>query len=134
MPRLERISITIEPELLAQLDAFVAATGHSNRSEAIRDLIRGRLVEETPPDTPVTGVVAITYDHAQRELSDRLVHVAHDHHGMVLATTHVHLDAHHCLEMSALVGPRSELEHYAQHIIGLKGVDHGAFMVTRPVP
>jgi CopG family nickel-responsive transcriptional regulator len=134
MPGLERISITIEPELLAQLDAIVAASGHSNRSEAIRDLIRGRLVELTAPEEPVTGVVAITYDHARRELSDRLVHVAHHHHGLVLATTHVHLDVHHCLEMSALAGSRSELEHYAHHLIGLKGVDHGAFMVTRPVP
>jgi len=134
MPALERISITIDPELLARLDAFVAAAGHSNRSEAIRDLIRGRLIEEAGPDAEVTGVVAITYDHEQRELSDRLVQVAHVHHGAVLATTHVHLDERHCLEMSALRGPRSELEHYAAHIIGLKGVRHGSFMVTRPVP
>jgi CopG family nickel-responsive transcriptional regulator len=134
MPGLERISITIEPDLLARLDAFVASAGHSNRSEAIRDLIRGRLIEEAGPDDEVTGVVAITYDHEQRDLSDRLVQVAHVHHGAVLATTHVHLDERHCLEMSALRGRRSELVHYAAHIIGMKGVRHGSFLVTRPVP
>ena len=133
MPKLERVSITIEPDLLERLDAFVASSGHSNRSEAIRDLIRNRLVERSVSDTVVTGVVAISYDHEQRELSDKLVQVAHAHHGYVLATTHVHLDPRNCLEMSALKGPRDELQHYADHIIGLKGVNHGAFVVTKPV-
>ncbi len=134
MTKLERISITIEPELLARLDAFVAASGHSNRSEAMRDLIRSHMVERSDDEERVTGVVAISYDHAQRELSDKLISVAHAHHGYVLATTHVHLDHQHCLEMSALEGPRGELEHYADHIIGLKGVRHGAFVITKPTP
>jgi CopG family nickel-responsive transcriptional regulator len=132
MSKLERISITIEPDLLARLDRFVTEAGHSNRSEAIRDLIRSHFVERSDDTERVTGVVAISYDHAQRELSDKLVHVAHEHHDYVLATTHVHLDAHHCLEMSALAGPRAALERYADHIIGLKGVNHGAFVVTKP--
>ncbi len=132
MPKLERISITIEPDLLARLDRFVNEAGHSNRSEAIRDLIRSHFVERSDDTERVTGVVAISYDHAQRDLSDKLVHVAHAHHDYVLATTHVHLDADHCLEMSALAGPRAELERYADHIIGLKGVNHGAFVITKP--
>ncbi len=134
MPKLERISITIEPDLLDRLDAYVSESGHSNRSEAIRDLIRGRLVERSQGDAMVTGVVAISYDHEQRELSDKLVQVAHAHHDYVLATTHVHLDPRNCLEMSALKGPRTELQHYADHIIGLKGVSHGAFVITKPTP
>jgi CopG family transcriptional regulator, nickel-responsive regulator len=132
MSKLERISITIEPELLAQLDEFVASSGHNNRSEAMRDLIRAHLVERSDATEQVTGVVAISYDHAQRELSDKLNNVAHEHHDYVLATTHVHLDRDHCLEMSALAGPRAALEHYADHIIGLKGVSHGAFVITKP--
>jgi CopG family nickel-responsive transcriptional regulator len=132
MPKLERISITIEPDLLARLDAFVTEAGHNNRSEAIRDLIRSHFVERSDDRERVTGVVAISYDHAQRDLSDKLVHVAHEHHDYVLATTHVHLDAHHCLEMSALAGPRAALERYADHIIGLKGVNPGAFVITKP--
>ncbi len=132
MPKLERISITIEPDLLARLDAFVAEAGHSNRSEALRDLIRSHFVERSDDQERVTGVVAISYDHAQRDLSDKLVHVAHAHHDYVLATTHVHLDQQHCLEMSALAGPKAELERYADHIIGLKGVNHGAFVITKP--
>lgn len=134
MGKLERISITIEPELLEWLDTYVAHSGHSNRSEAVRSLVRDRMVDETRSEEEVIGVVAITYDHEKRELSDKLVHAAHAHHGMVMATTHLHLDARHCLEVSALRGARVELEHYADHLIGTKGVQHGAFMITRPVP
>ena len=132
MSKLERISITIEPDLLARLDRFVGEAGHSNRSEAIRDLIRSHFVERSDDTERVTGVVAISYDHAQRDLFEKLVHVADAHHAYVLATTHVHLDADHCLEMSALAGPRADLERYADHIIGLKGVNHGAFVITKP--
>lgn len=132
MPSLQRISITIEPELLDQLDAFIARSGHSNRSEAIRDLIRDRVVRELPDESDAVGVVAITYDHEKRELSDQLVRTAHRHHDLVLATTHVHLDEQHCLEVSSLRGPRSQLEHFADHLIGMRGVVHGGFVLTRP--
>ena len=43
----ERISITIEPELLAALDASLAAHGHANRSEAVRDLVRASLAAQS---------------------------------------------------------------------------------------
>lgn len=131
---LERISITIEPELLARIDAFVARSGHSNRSKAMGDLLRAGLIEREEHDEEGVAVVALTYDHEKRELPERLVHLAHGHEGMVLATTHLHLDARNCLEMSALRGPLSALRHYAEHIAGLKGVHHSGFVVARPVP
>jgi CopG family nickel-responsive transcriptional regulator len=121
----ERISITIEPELLQALDARIASRGHGNRSEAIRDLIRARLVQATSPDEVVCASLTLVYDHRQRALSERLVELAHDHHEIVLSTLHVHLDADRCMELSALRGPRGELEHYAEHLLGLKGVSHG---------
>lgn len=133
MADLERITITIEPELLARLDAFLARSGHANRSKAVSDFIRAGLVDAESGDEEAVGVVAITYDHEKRDLADRLVHMAHDHEGMVLATTHLHLDHHNCLEMSALKGSRSAIQHYADHVSGLKGVHHGGFLVARPL-
>ncbi len=136
MADLERITITIEPDLLARLDAFLARSGHTNRSRAIGDFVRAGLLEADdagPDDAAAVGVVAVTYDHERRDTADRLVHVAHGHEGMVLATTHIHLDARHCLEMSALRGTRAEIRHFAEHVSGLKGVHHGGFLVARPI-
>ena len=130
MPELQRVSITIEPELLARLDAHIAAAGHQNRSEAVRDLIRAGLARGGPDEAVVAGSLTLVYDHDQRALVDRLVDHAHDHHGLVLSTLHVHLDAHRCLELTALRGPRGELRHYAAHALGMKGVLHGELVLT----
>ncbi len=134
MSAIERISITIEPDLLARLDAFIARTGHANRSKAIGDLIRGGLLDAEDDGGEAVGVVAITFDHERRELPDHLIHVAHERGSMVLATTHLHLDARNCLEMSALRGPRREIQEFSEHIAGFKGVHHSGFVVVRPTP
>jgi len=136
MADLERITITIEPELLVRLDAFLARSGHSNRSKAIGDFVRAGLLDADDgidDDADTTGVVAVTYDHERRDMADKLVHMAHDHEGMVLATTHIHLDANNCLEMSALRGTKAEIRHYAEHVAGMRGVHHGVFLLARPI-
>jgi CopG family nickel-responsive transcriptional regulator len=126
----QRVSITIEPELLARLDAHVDALGSSNRSEVLRDLIRARLAENAGPDDTVAGSLTIVFDHGQRALAERLVHVAHDHDHLVLSTMHVHLDHDTCMEVSVLKGRRASLRHYAAHVLAMRGVLHGELVVT----
>ena len=130
MADLERISISIDADLLARLDALVEQAGHGNRSEAIRDLVRHRLVREVGPDAVVVASLTITFAHSARELSDRLVEAAHDHHELVLSTLHVHLDHDRCMELSALRGTRAQVEHYASHVVGMRGVYFGELVVA----
>ncbi len=129
---LERVSLAIEKSLLGRFDRLLRRRGLGNRSEAMRDLIRRRLVEEEEPTGRAEAVASLTlvYDHAQRELSDRLVATGHDHHARVLSTLHVHLDERMCLEIMALRGRPAELRHFADHLIGLKGVKHGQLVMS----
>jgi len=128
---LERVSLAIETELLRRFDALLRRGRLGNRSEAMRDLIRRRLVEdEVGEDGEVVGTLTLVYDHGQRELTDRLVEAGHDHHARVLSTLHVHLDDDLCLEVQALRGTHLELRHLADHILGLKGVKHGQLVVS----
>jgi len=128
---LERISLAIEKGLLARFDRLLRRRGLGNRSEAVRDLIRGRLVaEETTSRAEAVASLTLVYDHAQRELSDRLVEAGHHHRARVLSTLHVHLDERLCLEILALRGKPAELRHFADHLIGLKGVHHGQLVVS----
>jgi CopG family nickel-responsive transcriptional regulator len=131
-PVLERVSIAIEPSLLHEFDALLTSRNLGNRSEAMRDLIRRRLVEDRAADDRAHGVGTLTlvYDHDQRELSDRLVEAGHAHHAHVLATMHVHLDAHLCLEVLALEGPVATLRTFADQVLGLKGVLHGQLVLS----
>jgi CopG family nickel-responsive transcriptional regulator len=129
---LERISLAIEKGLLRRFDGLLRRRKLGNRSEAVRDLIRGRLVAEEESSSKSEAVASLTlvYDHAQRELSDRLVEAGHHHRARVLSTLHVHLDERLCLEILALRGKPAELRHFADHLIGLKGVHHGELVVS----
>lgn len=128
---LERVSLAIEKDLLRRFDALLERRDLGNRSEAVRDLIRRRLVEEEAGgQDEVVGTLTLVYDHGQRELTDRLVEAGHHHHARVLSTLHVHLDDRLCLEVQALRGTPAELRHLAGHILGLKGVKHGQLVVS----
>lgn len=129
---LERISLAIEKDLIERFDALVTRAGRGNRSEAVRDLIRRRLVEEEWDKGRKEAVASLTlvYDHGKRDLSDRLVEAGHEHHHEVLATMHVHLDHDLCLEVMALRGKPADLRHLAAFMIGLKGVKHGQLVMS----
>jgi len=122
---LVRLSFSIEEPLFERLEGLVAAGGYANRSEFIRDLIRARLVEtEWERDQDALGTVTLVYDHHARRLGERLTELQHDHHELVLATTHVHLDQHLCAEVIILRGPASALRDLAAELGSQKGVLH----------
>jgi CopG family transcriptional regulator, nickel-responsive regulator len=132
MSELERVSLAIEKDLIERFDALIARDGKANRSEAIRDLIRARLVEQEVAVERGETVASVTilYDHHKRELAERLVSAGHDHHKAVLASMHVHLDEVNCLEVVALRGKAKDVRHLAEHLIGMKGVKHGKLVLT----
>jgi len=132
---MQRVTITIDDELLAALDQMIATRGYQNRSEAIRDLARAGMAElqaEAPARQDGVAALVYVYDHEGRELAKRLTRSFHDHHDLSLATMHVHLDHESCLEVAVLRGEMSEIRHFAEHVISERGVRHGR-LVAVPV-
>lgn len=130
---MQRVTITIDDELMETLDRYMEAGGHQNRSEAVRDLVRAGLLKEPVVDDSARACVAAlvyVYDHHTRQLSKKLVHDHHSHADMSLATLHIHLDEATCLEVSLLKGQKSEVEHFASHLIGEKGVRYGQLVIV----
>ncbi len=126
MARLVRFGVSMEEGLLARFDELIRRLGYANRSEAIRDLVRERLVRQEWEDgEEVVGVIVLLYDHRKRDLSDELVELQHHHHDLVIATMHVHLDEQNCLEVLAVQGPGPEVQRLAELLRSLKGVKHG---------
>ena len=107
-----RVSISLEEPLLAAFDKHIESKGYANRSEAIRDLIRDKLVHEQAGSATgeVVAVVMLVYDHHARELASKLIDKQHDHHELVVSSLHVHLGERHCLEVSILRGPVKKVE------------------------
>jgi CopG family nickel-responsive transcriptional regulator len=124
---MQRITITIEDDLLAEIDAAAKDRGYQNRSEIIRDLARAGLQQasEAEPTGQCVAALVYVYDHAARDLSKRLVQNFHGHHDLSLATLHVHLDDDSCMEVTALKGASGDVQHFADHIIAERGVRYG---------
>ncbi|WP_297443340.1 nickel-responsive transcriptional regulator NikR, partial [Acidocella sp.] len=115
---MERITITIDDDLLASVDALVNAKGYTSRSEAIRDLLRAaaRAEHVTDTDTPCVATLTYVYNHAQRDLPQRLADAQHDHHDLSVATTHVHFGHEDCLEVAILRGPAAAISAHANEL------------------
>jgi CopG family nickel-responsive transcriptional regulator len=125
---MQRVTITIDDELAAELDRFMAARGYANRSEAMRDLARSglqRSAVETGGTRPCVAALVYLYDHEARELPQRLTRDYHARHDLAQATLHVHLDHDSCLEVTVLKGRGSDVQGFADHIIAERGVRHG---------
>jgi CopG family nickel-responsive transcriptional regulator len=132
MAELVRFGISIPGPLLESFDALLEGAGYANRSEAIRDLIRSRLVDaEWEGGTgEMIGTLTLVYDHHVHELGDALTGIQHQHHAAILSTLHIHLDAHLCLEVLVLRGAVPVIRHISEALIGMRGVKHGKLTVT----
>jgi CopG family nickel-responsive transcriptional regulator len=132
MADLTRISISLENALLEEFDRFLLDKGYATRSEAIRDLIRDRLIRETAEHAKgeQVAVVTLVYDHHARELAARLIDKQHHHHDLVVSSLHVHLGERHCLEVSVLRGSAHEVRHLGDELLATKGVLHGDISFT----
>lgn len=123
-----RFSVSLPKPLLDELDDRVVNKGYASRSELVRDLIRERIVVETweRGDSEVAGVLTIVYDHHQRDLTQHILDIQHRQYVHVVATTHVHMDHHNCLETIIIRGKPSEIERLSLEIGGLRGVRFSA--------
>lgn len=132
MSELVRFGVSIENHLLEEFDRLIQQRNYSNRSEAIRDLIRNELVlqEWTDDEAESLGTVTIIYDHHIRELSSVLTSVQHDFNEQIISTMHVHLDHHNCLEVLVVKGMTKNIRQIADKLISIKGVKHGKLVMT----
>jgi CopG family nickel-responsive transcriptional regulator len=129
---LVRFGVSIEKRLLAHFDRLIEKRGYRNRSEAIRDLIREKLVEEewASGTREVMGTLTLIYDHHTRDLQARMTELQHTYQAHVVSSLHVHLDHHNCLEVLVVRGRPREVRALSDGLLSLKGVKHGRLSAT----
>ncbi|MGC8605509.1 MAG: nickel-responsive transcriptional regulator NikR [Desulfomonilaceae bacterium] len=132
MPELVRFGVSIPDDLLEKFDELINEKGYTNRSEAIRDLIRDRLVEDqwSQPGHEVVGTVTVVYNHEQSELAQKLTEIQHRTHNLIISALHIHLDAHNCLEVLVLRGESEHVRKTSELLISTRGVKHGKITMT----
>jgi len=129
-----RFGVSIPEELITAFDEYIRARAYQNRSEAIRDLIREKLIEkeweQESMDREVVGTITYVFDHHKRELVDSILKIQHEFSDCVIASQHVHLDHDNCLEVAIVRGKPSILRGVAYKLKALKGVKHCRFTMT----
>lgn len=131
MSDLYRFGVSLDKSLIESFDKIIQAENYQNRSEAIRDLIREKLVQKKwTLGGMVAGAIVMTYDHHKRELVNRLLDIQHDHNDIILSTQHVHLDHHNCLEVIAVRGKARDVELLTNSLKSLVGVKHVSLSIS----
>ncbi|OIP90684.1 MAG: nickel-responsive transcriptional regulator NikR [Syntrophobacterales bacterium CG_4_8_14_3_um_filter_58_8] len=131
MSELVRFGVSLEKTLLDRFDVLIRAKQYTNRSEALRDLIRRELVDkEWQGGRDVAGAITLIYDHHKRDVLIRVMDMQHDFQEAIISTQHIHLDHHNCLEIVAARGKAEEVQRLADALRSIKGVRHATLSMS----
>lgn len=127
MSKLARFGVSLEEGLLDELDQVVKDNEFSNRSQALRSIIRERLVkEEWLKGREIAGTITLVFDHHTKGLMNKLTEAQHKYHHMIISTQHIHLDHDNCMEVIVVKGKPAEAQKLLFSLKSVKGVKYGA--------
>jgi CopG family nickel-responsive transcriptional regulator len=129
---LARFGVSLDKDLLKELDDFVIESGLPNRSQAIRHLVEKNLVEKKwQCNQIVAGAVVMLYDHHKRDITTKSNDIQHEFYDVILSSQHFHLSHENCLEIIAVKGTANRLTQLSDKLIGIKGIIHGKLVMSR---
>lgn len=131
MSEIVRFGVSLDNTLLGSYDDLIRRQNYTNRSEAIRDLIRRELLKKELEEVrEVAGAIVFIYDHHQRDLVNKIIDVQHNYQEIIQSSQHIHLDHHDCLEIVAVKGNAGAVSKLADSLKALKGVRHGSLSMS----
>ncbi len=122
---MQRVTISIDDDLAAELDRMARKRGYDSRSEAMRDFARATIERWRQEDSSAEFCVATlsyVYDRRVRSLPERLSRMEHDHHDLVASSATLRLDHYDSLVSVMLKGRSVEVQGLADRIIAQRGV------------
>ncbi len=127
-----RFSVSLEEELLNELDLFSKDNSFANRSQALRHLIEKNIVEKKwHCNNVVAGAVVMIYDHHKKEILTRSNDIQHNYFDVILSSQHFHLNHDMCLEIVAVKGKAKTLTELSDKLISIKGIKHGKLIMSK---
>lgn len=131
-PQLVRFGVSIPQDLSDQYDEYLGARGHANRSEAIRELIRETLTQEswTSGDGIQAAVLTFVVDTQKPEPLRRVLDCHQAMGAMVTSTMHSRFNAREEIWVLLLEGKSPELRQRTDELLGIKGVSLGKLIVA----
>jgi CopG family nickel-responsive transcriptional regulator len=122
-----RISVSLPPELLVELDGMVQSRGYDSRSQAIGEMVHTQLAEHKRAlgDEVMAGTLTLLYNRSTRGLQGRLADLQYEYIAEVISSLHVHLTEDRMLEVLLVQGPAAKLQAIANEMVAQRGVVTG---------
>ena len=122
-----RISVSLRPDLLAELDRMVESRGYDSRPQAIGEMVHYQLAEHKRAlgNEVMAGTLTLLYNRSTRGLQGRLADIQYQHIAEVVSSLHVHLTEDQMLEVVLVQGPAAQLQAIANEMIAQRGVITG---------
>jgi len=127
-----RFSVSLEEELLNELDQYSVENSFANRSQALRHLIEKHIVEKKwQCNNVVAGAIVMIYDHHKKDIITRSNEIQHNYFDVILSAQHYHLSHEICLEIIAVKGNAKKLTELSDKLISIKGIKHGKLVMSK---
>jgi len=130
-----RVSISLPPPLLIELDRMVESRGYESRSQAIGEMVNYQLSEHkrTLGNEVMVGTITLLYDRLTRDLQKKLADLQFKHIDEVISSLHVHLTEDQLMEVILVQGPATKLQEVANEMITLRGIVTGRLQLLAAV-
>lgn len=129
MYKLKRFGVSMNKELLEKFDNFIKKQKYKNRSEAIRDIIREKFVDqEWEKGENVAGCIVIVYEHDIYEIVDKIIDIQHKFSKYIISTQHIHMDEENCMEIIVVKGKVEKIKELYFYLKSLKGVKYSSIV------
>ncbi len=130
-----RISVSLPPDLLAELDGMVESRGYDSRSQAIGEMVNYQLAEHKRSlgNEVMAGTLTLLYNRAARGLQERLADIQYHHVAEVISSLHVHLTEDQMLEVILVQGPAAKLQAITNEMLAQRGVITGRLQLLAAV-
>ncbi|WP_136688705.1 nickel-responsive transcriptional regulator NikR [Halorhabdus amylolytica] len=123
---LDRVSLTLPPDMTDQLDGIVEDWEYASRSEAVRDALRDFFTTyewERGDETRHYGTIVIAHEHDhESDVAGRLQTIQHEYADVVTSVQHIHLSEDRCMETLVVGGTAGEIDELANRLRAIGGV------------
>lgn len=129
---LARFGVSLDEDILKELDQFVLDNKFANRSQAIRYLVEKNIVEKKwQCNQTVAGAIVMLYNHQKGDITVKSNDIQHEYYDVILSSQHFHLSHDYCLEIVAVKGVAIRLTELSDKLISIKGMIHGKLIMSR---
>lgn len=128
----ERISVSLPPGLVGELDALAAERNFDNRSQAVAWMIRERVLENrrVTGRGVMAGSITLFFKQSRSGILEELAGLKREFLDEVIGTLQVQLVEGHLMEVLLVQGPVERLQTFTDRLIACKGVKAGRLTLT----